>query len=342
MASYIFETITPDQAAAFQAGDSLTFTSGSAALARVVFAVDGAAVTMANLTVNFGAGIFGKAAGLADGGALFVGSAGPDSVAVGAGSAAFFGGMGDDILNGGLMADVLQGNQGADQLNGGPGSDTLFGGQDVDVINAGAGVDEHNFVNGNRGDDIIFGANGGDILLGGQGVDNITGGAGADLIFGNLGDDTINAGGGSDTIHGDAGYDIMTGGGGSDLFVFAQGDSIIDFQLSDRIFDWNPGYLIQLPVSGGYGELQATPPAPPVPPMPYGGYMIAAAPIDDFSTAQMAAANAFAGNGALKIVAAQAGSDVDVFVDTNGDHQIDMAIILTNITLDSVSAGNFI
>jgi hypothetical protein len=66
------------------------------------------------------------------------------------------------------------------------------------------------------------------------------------------------------------------------------------------------------------------------------------APVDDFSTARMAAANAFAGNGALKIVAAQAGSDVDVFVDTNGDHQIDMAIILRNVTLDSVSAGNFI
>jgi len=342
MASYIFETITPEQAAAFQPGDSLSFTSGGVALSRVAFGLDSATVGMADRTVTFGPGIFGKVAGLADGGALFVGTPGPDALVGGSASYALFGGPGADAFNGGGLGNLIQGNQGADSLSGGPGSDTIFGGQDNDLINAVAGAGDHNLVNGNRGDDMIFGGNSGDTLLGGQGMDLITGGLGADLLSGNLDNDTINGGGGGDMILGGGGYDIMTGGGGNPVFVFEPGSSVIDFQLSDRILDWTPAYRLQLPVTGGYGEVEATPPAPPAPPMTPvpGGYSYA--PVDDFSLAQTAAANAFAGNGALKIVAAQGGSDVDVFVDTNGDHLIDMAIILSNTTLASVSEGNFI
>jgi Ca2+-binding RTX toxin-like protein len=340
MANYVFETITPDQAAAFQPGDSLTFSTGSAGLLRVAFlSPNQTAITMSGLTVDFGPGIIGTYSGLPDGGVLYVGTPGPDTATAGAmGGSALFGGAGDDLLNGGAGADLLQGNQGADTLNGGGGNNTLFGGQGNDLITMGAGTTDHNFVNGNVGDDTIIGSNGGDILLGGQGNDLITGGAGPNLLFGNLGNDTIHGGAGDDTINGGPGYDVMSGGGGANVFVFAPGDSVIDFQQADRILDWKPTDHIQLPVHGGFMEVQPSAPAP-MPPSPYmGGY----APVDDFSAGESAANSAFAANAALTTVATQGGSDVDVWVDTNGDHVADMVIVLANTTLSSVAAGNFI
>lgn len=341
MASYIFETILPAEAAGFLAADSLAFSTGAANLLSVQFqpAPEQVVVSMAGRSVAFGPGLYGEAAGFPDGGMLLIGTPGADNLVGGAAGDALFAGAGADVLSGGALGDVLQGNQGADTLSGDAGSDTVYGGQDNDVINLGSAADEHNFTNGNRGNDTITAGNGGDTLLGGQGEDSIVGGAGGDLIFANLGDDTVAAGDGADTIHGNGGYDVMSSGAGADLFVFEQGSSVIDFQLSDRILDWAPEDRIDLTVPGGYTEVEAT---APLPPNPYGGGGYMYAPVDDFMTAQNAAASALAGNPALSVVAAQAGSDVVVFIDSDGNHAADMAIILSNITLGSVSAGNFI
>ena len=337
MALYTFETITAAEAAAYQPSDSLAFSTGAANLLSVSFlpSPEQVAITMGGRMVAFGVGIYGESdLTFPDGGRLFVGTPGPDNFSGGAAIDALFGGLDSDILSGGAAGDVLQGNQGADTLNGDAGNDTVYGGQGDDVINLGAGADELNFTNGNKGNDTITAAHGGDTLLGGQGNDLIVGGAGGDLIFGNLGDDTIDAGGGADTIHGDSGYDLMSGGDGADLFVFPAGSSVVDAALSDRIQDWSPEDRIDLPVVAGYAEVSQQPM-----PGPYGyGYT----PPSDFATAQSAAASALAGNPGLNIVAAQASSDVAVFIDSDGDHLIDMAIILSNTTLASISEGNFI
>jgi len=345
MANFSFETITAAEASAYQASsDSLAFSTGAARLLGVQFqpTPEQVVVSLLGRSVMFGPGLYGETATFADGGTLFVGTPGADVVTGGAAGDALFGGLGADVLNGGDGADILQGNQGADTLSGGPGANTVSGGQDNDLITLGVGVDGSNFANGNRGDDTVNGSDSGDTLLGGQGQDLITGGSGADLIFGNLGDDTINAGGGADTINGNAGYDVITSGAGADLFIEEAGSSVIDVQLSDRILDWTSEDRIHLPVSGGYAEVVATPIAPPNPD-PYGGMGgYGYAPIDDFTAAQSAAAMALAGNAALAVVAAQAGADVVVFVDSNGDHQADMAIILSNTALSSIDQGNFI
>ncbi|CAN7233246.1 calcium-binding protein [Phenylobacterium sp. LjRoot219] len=350
MAQFNFDTITPEQALAWQPADSMVFATGFAHLMRVAFLADQAAISITGgRTVTFGPGIFGEGdLAFQVGGFAFIGTPGPDVLGGGPGDDAFFGGAGADLFNGEAANDLLQGNQGFDTLSGGPGNDIVFGGQDEDVINLGVGADERNFTNGNRGNDTITAAHGGDTILGGQGADQIVGGAGADLIFGNLGDDLIDAGPAPDIILGDDGYDIMRGGTEGDVFVFPPGSSVIDFQLSDRILDWAPEDRIDLSVVGGYAELEATPPAPPVPPSPgpYGyaptmdGY--AAAPVDDFVVARDMAAAALANNPALNIVAAQAGADVLVLVDTNADHLADMGIILSNTNLGAISDGNFI
>src|SRR5690242_7104483 len=99
MAAFIFETITPAQAAGFLPTDSLTFTTGSAALMRVNFlAADQVALAMGARTVTFGAGILGKAGALPGDGQFFIGSAGPDNMSGPAGGStgnAFFGSAGD-------------------------------------------------------------------------------------------------------------------------------------------------------------------------------------------------------------------------------------------------------
>ena len=49
-----------------------------------------------------------------------------------------------------------------------------------------------------------------------------------------------------------------------------------------------------------------------------------------------------AGDAALRIVVAQAGTDVVAFVDTDGDRMPDLAIILTGVGLGTIDASNFV
>ena len=124
MASFDFETITPAQAASFDAAaDSLTFRSAGATGAMVTVAylpASGAtpeqvAVTLAGQTVTFGAGLEGEAGiSFADGSRLSVGGPGADIIVGTALADGLFGGLGDDSIAGGPGNDLLQGNQGAD------------------------------------------------------------------------------------------------------------------------------------------------------------------------------------------------------------------------------------
>jgi hypothetical protein len=182
--------------------------------------------------------------------------------------------------------------------------------------------------------------------LGGQGNDVLVGGSGGDFLNGNLGDDNIQGGAGADTISGEGGRDVMSGDGGADIFIFGAGTSDVTAAGADVITDWSAADRIQLSVQGGYLEFDPssggaggmggygyaydygyTPPT--------GGAM-------DMPTALTSVNGYMAQDLTLKIAAAQVNADVIVFVDTNGDHQADLAIVLANTTLATVDAANFI
>ncbi len=348
MSIYSFQAITTAQAAAYSgAADSLNFGAGQANQVTVAYqgTPEQVIISFNGQSMNFGTGVYGDLDLKFDnGGMVFAGGTGADSAVGSAAGDAMFGGAGGDTLNGGAGANIIQGNQGADSLVGGSGSDTIYGGQDNDTIVLGTGAAEANFTNGNKGDDTITASNGADIVLGGQGNDLITGGSGGDILTGNLGDDTIVGGVGADTITGEGGYDVMTGGAGADVFVFAAGTSDVSNPLADRIRDWSASDRIGLPVHGGYAELAnpgATAAAPPVSD-PYGDYSYPTATSDEFTTATDTANGAMSVNHALQIVAVQNSGDVTVYVDTNGDHVVDLAVVLLNASLAQIDGTNFV
>lgn len=355
MAAFTFQTITASQALNYSgAGDSVAFGGGSAAQASVAYlgAPEQVVVSYAGLAVTFGTGVYGDLDLRFDnGGMVFAGGVGADNATGTAVADAMFGGAGADTLSAAGGGDLLQGNQGGDSLSGGDGSDTIYGGQDNDVIVLGSGSGEANWGIGNRGEDTITASAGADIILGGQGNDRLIGGSGGDHLNGNLGDDTIIGGVGADTVLGEGGYDVLTGGGGSDTFVFGAGSSEVNYPLADRILDWSSLYRMDIPIVGGYAEIAGSgPPPPPAPDYGYApvedpyGYAPppAGAPADDFAAALTSANSAMNADGNLKIVAVQSGSEVAVFVDTDGNRSADLAIILFNSNLSALDAGNFI
>jgi len=215
MATYSFDTISAAQAAAISASDTLTLAGGRSNAVTILYAPDGATITMivGDRTVIFGPSLSGISLGgrllVADGSRLFIGDNQANSLALAADSATddgAYGGPGDDSMDTGGGADLLQGNAGADTLVGGAGDDVIYGGQDNDRISAGAGA---NFAQGNRGDDVLTGGSDRDTLLGGQGADTIDGGAGRDFLNGNLGDDSITVRGSGD-VFGEDGADTIT------------------------------------------------------------------------------------------------------------------------------------
>ena len=338
MTAYTFQTISPAQAAAYTAADSLVI-SGAANQVSVAFQAgsEPVAISLGGLTVNFGAGIINDTdVTFSSGGALLVGSTGADSASGGAAADALFGGDGGDNLAGGDGGDLLQGNQGADTLNGGAGADTIYGGQDNDVIILGTAAGEANFTNGNKGADTITASAGADTLLGGQDNDQITGGAGGDFLNGNLGDDTVQGGAGSDTILGEGGRDVLSGGGG-DVFIFSAGASALTQAGADVITDWSSTYRIDTPL-GGYAE--AVPAATGGDPY-YGGPATPGTPFT-FDTALIAANNLMTMDPSLHVVAAQVASDVVVYIDADGQAGADMAVVLSGANLGAMDASNFI
>ena len=138
------------------------------------------------------------------------GTAGDDTLRLGAG---------DDTVSGGAGRDLIYGNQGADLIYGNGDSDTLFGGQGADRLFGGQGAD---LVYGNLGDDVVYGNLGDDLLFGGQGADVLHGGQGADVLVGGLGDDVLVGGLGADSyvFGASSGRDLILG------FSAAAGDRL--------------------------------------------------------------------------------------------------------------------
>jgi Ca2+-binding RTX toxin-like protein len=343
MAIFTFDAITASQAAAFTGADTLQFSSGAATQLSVAYltAPEQVAVTLNGQTVNFGTGIYASSnLSFANGGVLFVGGAGADASSGSASADALFGGAANDTLNGGGGADLIQGNQGDDSEGGGAGSDTIYGGQGNDAIVLGdAGAGEANWGIGNKGDDTITASGGADVILGGQGNDLLIGGSGGDLLNGNLGDDTIRGGTGADTISGEGGRDVLSGGGGADLFTFRTGDSDVTEAGADRISDWTHLDHIQLPVLGGFMGYAPAPGGGTSDPYGYGD---SGTTTYDYATALAGANAAFQSNGSVHIYAAQVGSDVVIYADTDNNHAADMSVILVGASLSSLDASNYI
>lgn len=229
MAAFVFETVTPSQALAFTAGDTLSFTHGTAIQSTVTYDANGdITVSVGALSVEF-SGALAVAAqsgyfNFADGSHLYVGDSNADvrNLQQDSNSAAMFGGGGDDIFTLGAGGGVAQGNQGDDQITALGGSATLYGGQGNDFLTANGHDD---FLQGNKGDDVLRGGTH-DTILGGQGNDVILGGSG--ILDGNLGNDQVTGSGlllgedGNDTLTGEGtpgSFDTMLGGNGNDLLT---------------------------------------------------------------------------------------------------------------------------
>jgi Ca2+-binding RTX toxin-like protein len=250
VATYNFSTITAMQAMAITSADTLMLDQGTGATTTVLFnGADVITIMIGDRAVMFGTGVAGATKTFADGGALFIGTAGNDQATTGATGDGLYGGAGTDTLNGGDGLNLLQGNQGNDSLTGGAAYDIIYGGQDSDRIVVGASPNPggSNFGQGNRGEDTISGSpNDHDTLLGGQGNDVINvsdpgparelglrdnaqgfSGGGNDFLNGNLGNDIIFGGDGNDTILGEDGDDYLDDGGGSNTITGGGGNDTI-------------------------------------------------------------------------------------------------------------------
>jgi len=214
MATYAFETLTPEQALAVQARDTVTFTSGEANQATVLYLADtgqiaiasaGKSLTFAAAVAAMGSGAPPVAFTFPDASTLFIGGESGDSNSGSTNNDAAFGGAADDTLSAGSGGrDLLQGNAGADSLQASGGQATIYGGQGDDAV-AGYGV---RFVQGNQGADTIKTTGENMTVLGGKGDDYVLGSQGGhtNFINGNLGDDQIY---GSGTLSGEDGADTI-------------------------------------------------------------------------------------------------------------------------------------
>lgn len=155
-----------------------------------------------------------------------------DDTVLSAGGAYVFGGAGNDVLTDTGTGAALYGGAGDDTLAAGPGGAYLDGGDGDDLILGGDGDDvieggAHRGGAGPEGDD--------DIIDGGGGNDVIRGGAGADRLSGGDGDDIIDhAGRAEERVpaeerrfdwHVDGAADRLDGGAGDDTLVFGDGDT---------------------------------------------------------------------------------------------------------------------
>jgi Ca2+-binding RTX toxin-like protein len=242
VATYNFETVTPDQAQAITAADRVIFTGGPARTVGVVYQsydplsltpeLPRIVVTYEGRTVSFGTDLarLTETGGLqmSDGSRLAIGDAAGNLIEGRAGHDGLYGGPDGDTLQGGAGDDMLQGNGGDDMLSGGDGANTLYGGRGDDTIYAsGLPGTSGAWAHGNQGDDLIAGGAGDDTLYGGQGDDFIGGKDGNDWLSGDLGDDEIHAGAGNDTANGGAGNDHLYSTDGSDLLLGGDGDDMV-------------------------------------------------------------------------------------------------------------------
>ena len=279
---------------------------------------------------------------------IFIGDSNGTTINANGGNDILIGNAGNDVLNGGSGNDtyVFGLRDGHDVIHDTSGLDTIrieaggaalsglsfaenthdlviqFDGQQVTIddhfigddnvgglqFDGGASCDGYNLGSNlyslsNDGGSSRNGTSGNDILSGDGNNNSLSGGDGNDLLFGNAGNDTLNGGSANDLLVGGAGNDFMTGGPGNDTFVFAKGSG------HDTVADFTPG---QDHISLDYAAFDASQP------------------------------NGF--SNWLTSHAAPANSDHDVLIDLNVDglHPGADTILLKNVALASLHAGDFI
>lgn len=206
------------------------------------------------------------------------------------------GGSGDDRIRGNEGDNKLSGQSGNDVLLGLRGSDTIMGGAGNDRL---IGANARDRLDGGIGDDILIGGNGNDLMFGRAGDDRMFGQAGRDRLNGGDGADVIKGGDGDDTLTGGRGADVLAGGQGRDVFLFhrvaeslaSTPDRVVDFTSGADMLDFR-----QMP--GGTFDLELN--------------------------------GQLTGTG-RSIATRENGSNTRVSVDTNGDGQADMVIILKDV-----------
>lgn len=207
---------------------------------------------------------------------------------------------------GGSGRDSISGNQADNELSGNANRDKLYGLEGEDELNGGRGRD---LLVGGDDDDRLRGENGHDDLRGGAGDDVLLGGKNNDTLLGQSGKDDLRGGSGDDDLIGGKGRDKLRGGAGDDDFIFqAVSDSLLGSQ-SDIILDFVSGED-QLDLS-----------------------LLTA------GTLTLAIGGGFDGVTPM-VVTSQAGSDLIVEADVDGDGSADFRVILDNVS--SISAGDFL
>jgi serralysin len=297
------------------------------------------------------------------------GADGVDRIYGGAGADIISGGMGGDRLFGGAGADVIYANAidpfggstiggGIDTIQGGAGADTIFGAYQETVLDysrSTAGVtvilDYYRETIGKGGEaagdhikgvaniigsalnDVLtgrftgpndypeyqkinsfFGRAGQDLLTMGTGADRADGGTGNDTLLGQGGNDTLVGGTGADFLTGGLGADRLSGGTGADHFIFTiRSESTSTARDTIGDFHHTQGDKIDLrPIDAITGGVN-----------------------NHFT---FIGANAFNGTaGQLRF--ADAGADVIVQADANGDGRADFTILVSHVA--ALLAGDF-
>jgi glucose/arabinose dehydrogenase len=162
----------------------------------------------------------------------------------------------------------------------------------------------------------IGAGDGADFLSGGNGRDRILGGVGDDSLFGGAGRDTLNGNGQDDLIAGNAGRDHLRGAVGADTFDFNTPTDSRAGNLRDVILDFGAGDRLD------FKSIDARP---------------GEAGNQAFN---WIGASAFSGAGQVR--AYRAGDAVVVSVNIEGTGTAEMQIVLRDIRLADLNAGDFI
>ena len=198
----------------------------------------------------------------------------------------------------------------------------ILGSADMDTV---AG-DEHT--------DLIYGFGGNDELVGQSGDDYLNGGEGDDILEGGEGDDLMTGGSGKDYLRGGEGTDRMSGGDGADEFFFADsGDTGLSRDSIDWIEDFTSGEdTIDFDSLGG-GKTR-----------PIRAINYTEESNDSFSES-IANANHWLSGGTTGVYYVSYVSDDDavyLFLDSDGDGNVDEAIGLAGIDLSGIDASDIV
>ena len=236
---------------------------------------------------------------------------------------------GDNILHGGFG--------GLDTLRGGAGDDTYYLTTGVTIIEtAGAGIDtliaSTTATLATHVDDLKLTGSAAIDGMGNAIANRMTGNTGANLLTGAGGDDTLVGGAGADTLTGDAGQDRLTGGAGKDLLTGGLGDDGFDFNLETESATGAATADVIADFTRGRDKIDLA------------GIDAFAGGANNVFVFQGTAAFSNATKGEVRFKAFdQAGTANDhtmVFIDTDADTGVEMAIRLTG--LYTLGASDFI